>query len=46
MKAPSAIDMPTHCISSEMAITSSRAKAVKISRISDLAMMRSAGRTR
>jgi hypothetical protein len=46
MKAPSAIDTPTDCISSEMAITSSRAKAVKISRASVLAMKRSSGRTR
>ena len=46
MKAPSAIDMPIHCISSAIEITSSSAKAVKISRMPVLAMVRRIGRSR
>ena len=46
MKVPSAIDKPTDSISTQMAITSSRANAVKISRKSVLAMKRRMGLTR
>jgi hypothetical protein len=38
--------MPIHCISSAIGITSSGAKAVKISRMPVRAMVRSTGRSR
>ena len=46
MKAPSAMEMPTHSITSDVPVTISRAMAVNSSRTRVRAMIRRAGRNR